>query len=355
MPTRYEVAILFPAPMPPPLLDVRDLHVTLGGNAVLKGVGLSLEPGRCLVLLGPSGCGKSTLLRAIAGLETPDSGSILIDGRDVTRDDPASRDVAMVFQDYALYPHLTVAENLAFGAQARKVDPATIQRRVADVAARLLLDRVLDRKPVALSGGQRQRVAMGRALVRRPKLFLLDEPLSNLDARLRGELRALIRTLILETGIPAVHVTHDQVEAMTMGDTVVVLNGGRVEQAGPPDALYAHPRTAFVAGFMGQPPMNLLRGTVRDGVFSSEGFTLPVPFENGDCTIGIRPEALAVVEVGDVAAPVSLVERLGHEDLVHVSVGGSTWLVRTPPGTVKSGRPEVRLGISRDALHHFPS
>ncbi|RMD78569.1 MAG: ABC transporter ATP-binding protein, partial [Gammaproteobacteria bacterium] len=228
------------------------------GTAALRGVDLAVGEGELLVLVGPSGCGKSTLLRLVAGLERPSAGRVRIGGRDVTTLPPQRRDVAMVFQNYALYPHLSVAGNLAFPLRMRGVPRAQRRRRVAEVAALLGLEGLLERRPGELSGGQRQRVAMGRALVRRPQVLLLDEPLSNLDARLRVQLRAELAALQRRTGVTTLHVTHDQAEAMTLGHRVAVLRAGRLEQVGQPEALYREPATAFVAAFLGSPGMNLL-------------------------------------------------------------------------------------------------
>src|SRR5262245_10409159 len=239
-------------------VKVRELHKRFGDARILKGVSVEVPKGAFAVLVGPSGCGKSTLLRLLAGLEEATSGTIHFDDRDVTRLAPRDRDIAMVFQSYALYPHLSVRENLAFGLKLRKTDPAEIDKRVKHASAMLGLDKLLDRLPRQLSGGQRQRVAMGRAIVRRPSLFLFDEPLSNLDAALRSQVRVDIRKLHDELEATSVYVTHDQVEAMTLADVIFVLNKGVVEQAGHPLQVYARPATRFVASFLGSPSMNFV-------------------------------------------------------------------------------------------------
>ncbi|MFI5299464.1 MAG: ABC transporter ATP-binding protein [Polyangiales bacterium] len=295
----------------------------------LKGIDLDIPDGSLTVLVGPSGCGKSTLLRTIAGLERPDSGKVFIGDRDVTALEPRDRDIAMVFQSYALYPHLTVRENLAFGLSLRGAPKTEIDARIAEVAPQLGLETLLDRLPKALSGGQRQRVAMGRAIVRRPKLFLFDEPLSNLDAALRGQVRVEIRRLHDRLGATMVYVTHDQVEAMTLADQLVVLNGGVVEQAGPPLEIYRRPRTRFVAGFLGMPPMNFVDATIArvEAGASARAVGLDVPVASasagGLVTIGVRPQDVrrSTGETGAIAMRVDLVERLGFESHVHGRLG----------------------------------
>ena len=246
-----------------------------GEVVAVDDVSLEIESGEFLVLVGPSGCGKSTLLRMIAGLEDVTGGAILIGGRDVTELPPRSRDIAMVFQTYALYPHMTVRENLGYGLKVRKTPKAEIARRVDEVADMLGLERLLDRRPAALSGGQRQRVAMGRAIVREPKAFLMDEPLSNLDAKLRVSMRAQLAALHARLGTTTVYVTHDQVEAMTLGQRVAVMRDGRILQVDTPQALYAAPHNLFVAAFIGSPAMNLVEATVADDSVAFGGYRLP--------------------------------------------------------------------------------
>ncbi|MFN2427592.1 MAG: ABC transporter ATP-binding protein [Candidatus Binatia bacterium] len=301
------------------------------GVRALDDVSLSVEDGELMVLVGPSGCGKSTLLRIVAGLEVADSGTISIGDRDVSDLTPPERNVAMVFQDYALYPHMTVRRNLEFPLRVRK-DPTTEREaKVARIAAMLGLEPLLERLPKELSGGQRQRVAMGRALVREPAVSLLDEPLSNLDAKLRSEVRAEIADLQRRTKTTMIYVTHDQVEAMTLGQRVAVLDRGVLQQVAPPDELYDRPANAFVAGFIGNPPMNLLAlASVADGVACVRGTNARVALDGASRSgisratmLGIRPEALSLAngsDDGGMAAVVEHVELLGHESLVHATL-----------------------------------
>ena len=288
-----------------------------GEVQVIHGVDLQIEHGEFCVFVGPSGCGKSTLLRMIAGLEETSKGEILIGGRDVTRADPAERGVAMVFQTYALYPHMSVAENMGFGLRMNGVDKATIKSKVAEASRILKLDDYLARKPKALSGGQRQRVAIGRAIVRGPGVFLFDEPLSNLDAELRVDMRIEIARLHKEIGATMIYVTHDQVEAMTLADKIVVLRAGHIEQVGSPLQLYDDPDNRFVAGFIGSPSMNFLNGRVAGGqvvIPALNDVTIPanvaLPSEGTDVIVGIRPQHLSVQE-GASPVRIDIRERLG--------------------------------------------
>jgi multiple sugar transport system ATP-binding protein len=319
-----------------------------GGVRALIDCSLEVADGELLVLVGPSGCGKSTLLRLLSGLEEPSAGTIRIDGRDVGAESPQSRNVAMVFQDYALYPHMTVRENLAFPLRMKKLERDAITSRVAKTAELLELGALLERLPRQLSGGQRQRVAMGRALVREPAAFLLDEPLSNLDAKLRSQVRAEIETLQRRTGTTMLYVTHDQVEAMTLGDRVAVLHEGRLQQVAPPRELYERPANVFVAGFIGSPPMNLFAARVAKDAngrlaLAVAGSLLALPdalldaaakHEGADITAGVRPESLALVAPntpGALPARVEQVELLGHESLVHLRVAPDLhWIARVP-------------------------
>jgi len=341
-----------------------------GTTAVIDDVSLAVEPGELVVFVGPSGCGKSTLLRLIAGLDVPTAGSIHISGRDVTDVHPAKRGVAMVFQSYALYPHMSVAENMAFGLRMQGMPKAEIQARVAKAAEILQLGALLERKPRALSGGQRQRVAIGRAIVREPDVFLFDEPLSNLDAALRGQMRVEIARLHARLGTTMVYVTHDQVEAMTLASRIVVLNAGRIEQIGAPLDLYARPANLFVAGFLGAPRMNFLEGRVAAG---SGGL---IGVETGGCrldvsrpgaastvgdslTVGIRPEDLRVTAAsaeGSLRGEVTLVERLGGEALVHIRIGtdpGSAVIAKVPGDTTLRADMPVTLSIDPALCHLF--
>ena len=302
------------------------------GYVAARQLSLEIMDGELLVLVGPSGSGKSTVLRMIAGLERPTGGRVLIGDRDVTALRPQERDVAMVFQSYALYPHMTVRENMAFGLRIRKQSPELIERRVREVGDSLGLGHLLDRKPAQLSGGQRQRVALGRAIVREPRAFLFDEPLSNLDAQLRVDTRAELARLHRRLGATMVYVTHDQVEAMTLGTRVAVLKEGALQQVAPPMELYRRPVNQFVAGFIGSPAMNFVRGIVQrrgDALgFSAPGFSIPIAAggarHDGDVVLGIRPQDIDLDRSidGHPRAVVSLVEPLGNEQIVHLSIDG---------------------------------
>ena len=309
-------------------LDLRGVRKSFGPTAVLHGVDLSVADGEMVVIVGASGCGKSTLLRIVAGLEKPTEGRVIVAGEDVTAKGPSERDIAMVFQNYALYPHMTVFENMAYGLKIRGLSKPDIRARVEQAAKMLEIGALLDRKPRQLSGGQRQRVAMGRAVVREPKLFLFDEPLSNLDAKLRVQMRAEIKELHQRLKVTTVYVTHDQIEAMTMADLIVVMNGGRIEQAGAPLELYDRPANLFVAGFIGSPSMNFIRGTVGGGGFrSADGQVWPLNANGhappeGPAIYGIRPEHLALDPEG-IKATVQVVEPTGSETQVVLRVGDS--------------------------------
>jgi multiple sugar transport system ATP-binding protein len=313
-----------------PSLTLKHLRKAYSETIVpVKGLDLTVEPGEFVTLLGPSGCGKSTILRLIAGLESPTAGEIWIGDRDVTAMSPGDRDIAMVFQSYALYPHMTVAENIASGLKQRQIPAAEIQDRVYAVAQFLGLEALLGRKPGKLSGGQRQRVAVARALVRKPAVFLLDEPLSNLDAVLREQVRSELRQQFGEQTAPVVYVTHDQTEAMTLSDRVVVLNGGAVQQLDTPQRIYSHPANRFVAGFIGSPAMNFFTLPVHNGKVGLGPVILAVPAGTGaSVTLGMRPEHVTLASGGGepVVGRVSLVEHLGSANLV--TIGG-----RNPDGT----------------------
>ncbi len=304
-----------------------------GDAQVIHGVDLDITHGEFCVFVGPSGCGKSTLLRMVAGLEETTSGAIRIGGREVTREDPSERGVAMVFQTYALYPHMTVAENMGFGLRMNRHPKAEIKSKVDEAARILKLEELLDRKPKALSGGQRQRVAIGRAIVRGPEVFLFDEPLSNLDAELRVEMRVEIARLHKEIGATMIYVTHDQVEAMTMADKIVVLRAGRVEQVGAPLELYHDPANRFVAGFIGSPAMNFATGRVEAGAvrapgFSAEPIRLPctLPGAGAEVTLGLRPQQLAI-DLGGSTHRVEHTEALGGVSYVYLSADSGERIV----------------------------
>ena len=316
-----------------------------GEATALEGISLEIASGSFCVLLGPSGCGKSTTLRIIAGLETASSGQVFIDGRDVTHLSPAQRSIGMVFQNYALFPHLSVADNITFGLSVRKVPAAERAQRLAETAELLGLSALLDRKPSQLSGGQQQRVALGRALVSQARVCLMDEPLSNLDAQLRQEMRTELRQLQQRLGLTVVYVTHDQAEAMSMADQVVLLNKGRIEQAATPRALYAQPATTFAASFIGTPSMNLLR-LEGDRVAGSS-----VATGRAAHWLGVRPEAVTLG--GSVPAAVRSIEYLGADLILHCAVGSETLTVRTGGQAELAAGSEVMLDWPTASAHHF--
>ncbi|WP_288581767.1 sn-glycerol-3-phosphate ABC transporter ATP-binding protein UgpC [uncultured Methylobacterium sp.] len=325
-----------------------------GGVDAVRGVSLDVPDGAFCVLVGPSGCGKSTVLRMIAGLETVTSGAITIGGRIVNDVEPADRDIAMVFQNYALYPHMRVYDNLAYGLRNRGTPKAEIETRVTDAARLLGLEAMLTRYPRQLSGGQRQRVAMGRAIVRKPQVFLFDEPLSNLDAKLRVQMRVEIRRLQRQLGVTTVYVTHDQVEAMTMADRLVVMNGGQIEQVGTPIEIYRRPATRYVATFMGSPPMNILSAEAVDGGVRIDGTVIPVAGLTAGTAVeaGIRPEDLRITEDG-LPFRVAFVEELGATRLLHGPLAGTDVAVQVPAGSATQEGDTVRLAIDASALHLF--
>jgi ABC-type sugar transport system ATPase subunit len=327
-----------------------------GTTQALHGVTLDVADGEFCVFVGPSGCGKSTLLRAIAGLEDVSDGTVTIGGRDVTRLAPSDRDVAMVFQSYALYPHMTVRENMDFGMKVNNFAADDRARRIAEAARVLQLEPYLDRKPAQLSGGQRQRVAIGRAIVKNPKVFLFDEPLSNLDAKLRVQMRVELEALHADLKATMIYVTHDQVEAMTMADKIVVLNAGRVEQVGAPMDLYHHPASAFVAGFIGAPSMNFLAMAAQGGRIAAEGAVLAAAAAPGAVRLGIRPEhvGLAAAGQGDLPATVRLRETLGGDAYLYVRTAAQTELVvRAEGDTTLSAGDRVGLVLPPARLHQF--
>ena len=326
-----------------------------GGVQAVADVTLIIADGEFVVLVGPSGCGKSTTLRIIAGLESASSGSVAIGGKPVDALPVKDRDLAVVFQNYALYPHMSVRENLAFGLRLHRIATDEIARRIAAVAAMLEMTDLLERKPRALSGGQQQRVALGRALVRQPAAFLLDEPLSNLDARLRAQTRVELKRLHERLKATFIYVTHDQVEAMTMGDRIVVMDRGRVQQVGAPLAVYHRPANRFVATFLGSPPMNLLPGMVAGGIFIAAGGSLSLPCAqpDGAVELGLRPEDLRLDPSGPIAGTVEVVEPLGADLLVHVRCGTHLLVARLDGRAGVSPGASLRLGIASELVHAF--
>ena len=353
------------------LVGVRKIYQEGSRTRVaVDGVDLAVRDSEFVVLVGPSGCGKSTTLRMIAGLESISSGEVRIGDRVVNDVAAKDRNIAMVFQNYALYPHMTVFENMAFGLKLRGMAPADIDARVREAAELLRIGGLLDRKPRHLSGGEQQRVALGRALVRKPDVFLFDEPLSNLDAKLRVQMRREIARLHRELGATMLYVTHDQAEAMTLGDRIVVLSGGRVQQIDTPLGVYRAPRNTFVAGFIGSPAMNILEGTVasEDGALAfhaaGSAFSLLLPprwrqalaaHEGQAILLGIRPEDVRATEPNatGVRMRLDLVEPLGQELLVSARVGGHEVIARLPPAAPALAGEDITLGFDADALHFF--
>ncbi|WP_434723814.1 ABC transporter ATP-binding protein [Mesorhizobium sp. RIZ17] len=347
-------------------LEIRDVRKNYGNVETLKGIDVALENGEFLVLLGSSGCGKSTLLNIIAGLAEATSGDVLIGGRSVLGMHPKNRDIAMVFQSYALYPNLTVSRNIGFGLEMRKVPAAERDKAVREAAKLLQIENLLDRKPGQLSGGQRQRVAIGRALVRKPQVFLFDEPLSNLDAKLRMEMRTELKRLHEMLRTTVVYVTHDQIEAMTLATRIAVMRDGRIEQLGTPQEIYNHPATLYVAGFVGAPAMNMLEAVVEDGRLAIAGsdarLALPERYasavRNGASVVtGIRPEALRLgpASGADMSLPVEIdvVELTGPEQVTTARIGSQRLTATLPPqARVAKGQP-CAFVFDADALRLF--
>ncbi len=316
---------------------------------------MEIDDGEFVVIVGPSGCGKSTLLRMVAGLETITQGDLLINGTRANDKEPMDRDIAMVFQNYALYPHMSVTQNMAYGLKIRRLPKPEIDAKVNEAAKLLQLEPLLQRKPRELSGGQRQRVAMGRAIVREPAVFLFDEPLSNLDAKLRVQMRLEIRELQAKLGITSLYVTHDQVEAMTMADRMIVMNGGLAEQIGTPLDVYQHPETLFAAQFIGSPSMNLLKGQVANGhlMFGETDFG-PASIEAGEVMIGLRPEHVFADDDGPIALQVHQSEPLGANTLLHGNLSGTAFTASLPGIHQLSASPDTfQLGFAAEHLHLF--
>ncbi|MHA6689978.1 ABC transporter ATP-binding protein [Devosia sp. A449] len=330
-------------------IELQGLVKEYGKTRAVHGIDLTIEDGEFVVFVGPSGCGKSTTLRMIAGLEDISGGKLLIGDEVVNQREPKQRNIAMVFQNYAIYPHMTVGQNIGFGLYTSKLSKAEKQQRIEEAGKTLGLEKLLDRRPAALSGGQRQRVAIGRAMVRDPVAFLFDEPLSNLDAQLRAQMRMEIKSLHRRLGTTIVYVTHDQIEAMTMADRIVVMKDGRILQVGTPTDLYEHPADVFTARFIGSPSMNLVAGTMSGGALAIDGVALSgltLPSHDGKVLVGVRPHDLTVgSETGaglSATGTVEAVEPLGAETLVHVLVG-QTQLIATAPGRVV---PEIGSSLT---------
>ncbi|MDQ0572064.1 multiple sugar transport system ATP-binding protein [Variovorax paradoxus] len=333
-------------------LQLKDIKKSFGDVNIIKGVDLEIQKGEFIVFVGPSGCGKSTLLRLIAGLEPITSGNLLLDGKDITWTPSGKRDLAMVFQSYALYPHMSVYDNMSFALKLAGVSKSEIKTKVDYAAKTLNLTQYLDRTPKDLSGGQRQRVAIGRAIVRAPKVFLFDEPLSNLDAALRGNTRVEIHKLHRSLGATTIYVTHDQVEAMTLADRVVVLRDGLIEQVGTPLELYDHPANQFVAQFIGMPSMNMVAASAIPSFSAATGGRLP-----SDGFLGVRPEGLRVHPKQGAAAGVQgrveLIEALGADTLIHVDVGGVPLIARQNERTPLHAGDDVAVELDPSVLHLF--
>ncbi|MFN7024664.1 MAG: ABC transporter ATP-binding protein [Pseudorhizobium sp.] len=341
-------------------ISIKNLKKSYGTFSVLQGVDLEISDGEFVVLVGPSGCGKSTLLRMIAGLEGVTEGEIQIDGARVNERHPKDRDIAMVFQSYALYPHMTVAENMSYSLRLRKVAKDVAKKAVAAASQKLGLDPFLERRPKALSGGQRQRVAMGRAIVRQPKAFLFDEPLSNLDARLREHMRAEIKKMHADLQATSIYVTHDQIEAMTLADRIVAMHGGVVQQVGSPLDLYDRPANLFVAGFIGSPGMNFLEGKAeKDGIRLQDGSfmsmrDLPEHVIGGEVTVGIRPEHVTFDAPGNgLPAHLALVEPTGFGIILHLTLNGMHLKIFTTDRAVLKAGPIVSVAFPQEHLHLF--
>ncbi len=326
-------------------LVIKNLNKTFGSTRVVKNLNLDVVPGEFLVLLGPSGCGKTTALRMVAGLEEVDSGTISLDGTDVTNLPPKYRDVAMVFQSYALYPHKTVAENIGFPLKMEGIDKSSREIAVSKVAAQVQLESFLERYPRQLSGGQRQRVALARAIIRRPAVFLMDEPLSNLDARLRGFMRTELKHMQHELGVTTLYVTHDQIEAMTLAHRVAIINEGELQQLGTPHQVYDDPANLFVAGFMGSPPMNFVEGAIDNERFRGAGIDLPIigVAKNAQTTLGFRPEDAEIIASGSglFDAKIYAIEMTGEQTLVTVETGKTHIVIKMPK--------DFETDIGRDA------
>ncbi len=325
------------------------------GTKAVDETSLNIDNGEFVVFVGPSGCGKSTLLRMIAGLEDITSGKISLDGNLINNIDPSERDVAMVFQNYALYPHMSVFNNMSYGLKNRGISKDEINNKVNDVAKLLEIDQLLSRKPSMLSGGQRQRVAMGRAIVRNPKIFLFDEPLSNLDAKLRNQMRLEIKKLQRQMGVTSIFVTHDQTEAMTLGDRIVVINNGVVEQVGTPKDIYSKPKTKFVAEFIGSPQMNLFQSKIENGLakISDIQIKLNNTLNIEDACVGIRPDDILISDKGEYSSLANLVEYLGSDMIIYSSIGGQEFSCKLSSKINLKAGDIFKFDISPSTVHIF--
>ena len=325
------------------------------GTKAVNETSLNIEKGEFVVFVGPSGCGKSTLLRMIAGLEDITSGEITLDGNVINKIDPSERDVAMVFQNYALYPHMTVYNNMAYGLKNRGISKQEIEDKVNEVAKLLEIDQYLSRKPSMLSGGQRQRVAMGRAIVRNPKIFLFDEPLSNLDAKLRNQMRLEIKKLQRQMAVTSIFVTHDQTEAMTLGDRIVVINNGIVEQVGTPKDIYSKPNTKFVAEFIGSPQMNIFNCKIDNGIakIDNNSITLDKSMNIDDASIGIRPDDIQISDSGSISCKANLVEYLGSDMIIYSSIGDQEFSCKLSSKIDVKAGDEFKFDINPSLIHVF--
>jgi multiple sugar transport system ATP-binding protein len=338
-------------------IEYKSVSKHFGGMFVVDDLSLEIRDGEFIVLLGPSGCGKTTTLRMLAGLENVTCGDILIDGERINDVPTQHRDLAMVFQSYALYPHMTIAENIGYPLRVRKVEKTERAERVARVAAMLEIESLLDRKPRQLSGGERQRVALARAIVREPRAYLMDEPLSNLDARLRVQMRGELKRLQHQLGTTTIYVTHDQAEAMTLASRVAVMNKGRLQQFDTPLNIYNHPANRFVAEFVGSPSMNFIEGKIVDGTFTSDSLQLKLEHASqSNVTIGIRPEHIQVLtepQDGAIAASVYVTELMGNETFVFLTVGAHRLIARAPAEFRAEVESRVWIRIAVEKLHFF--
>jgi len=325
------------------------------GTMAVNETSLNVEKGEFVVFVGPSGCGKSTLLRMIAGLEDITSGEIILDANTINNVDPSERDVAMVFQNYALYPHMTVYNNMAYGLKNRGISKQEIEDKVNEVAKLLEIDPYLSRKPSMLSGGQRQRVAMGRAIVRNPKIFLFDEPLSNLDAKLRNQMRLEIKKLQRQMGVTSIFVTHDQTEAMTLGDRIVVINNGIVEQVGTPKDIYSKPNTKFVAEFIGSPQMNIFNCKIDNGIakIDNNSINLNKSINVDDASIGIRPDDIQISDSGSISCKANLVEYLGSDMIIYSNMGDQEFSCKLSSKIDVKAGDEFKFDIQPSLIHVF--